>query len=72
MQSSRYSHARQMKRAHACTPKLKTQLRRIIGEIERQVETPSKNLQSYLRQRITSMHKRGMTRTRSTRFMSLK
>jgi transposase, IS5 family len=41
MQSSRYAHARQMKRARACTRKLKTQLGRIVREIERQVETPS-------------------------------
>ena len=35
MQSSRYAHARQMKRARACTRKLKTQLGRIVREIER-------------------------------------
>src|ERR1035438_9962752 len=40
MQSSRYAHARQMKRARACTRKLKTQLGRIVREIERQVESP--------------------------------
>ena len=44
MQSSRYAHARQMKRARACTRKLKTQLGRIMREIERQVETPSNKL----------------------------
>ena len=38
MQSSRYAHARQMKRARACTRKLKTQLGRIVREIERQIE----------------------------------
>jgi transposase, IS5 family len=37
MQSSRYAHARQMKRARACTRKLKTQLGRVLREIERQV-----------------------------------
>jgi IS5 family transposase len=31
MQSSRYAHARQMKRARACTRKLKTQLGRVIA-----------------------------------------
>ena len=36
MQSSRYAHARQMKRARACTRKLKTQLGRVIREVERQ------------------------------------
>ena len=41
MQSSRYAHARQMKRARACARKLKTQLGRVVREIERQVETPS-------------------------------
>ena len=37
MQSSRYAHARQMKRARACTRKLRTQLGRVMREIERQV-----------------------------------
>jgi len=36
MQSSRYAHARQMKRARACTRRLKTQLGRVIREVERQ------------------------------------
>lgn len=36
MKSSRYAHARQMKRARACTRKLKTNLGRVIREIERQ------------------------------------
>src|ERR1022692_4433850 len=44
MQSSRYAHARQMKRARACTRKLRTQLGRVIREIERQVESPSNKL----------------------------
>jgi IS5 family transposase len=44
MQSSRYAHARQMKRARACMRKLKTQLGRVMREIERQVETPSNKL----------------------------
>jgi IS5 family transposase len=35
MQSSRYAHARQMKRARACTRKLRTQLGRVVREIER-------------------------------------
>ena len=48
MQSSRYAHARQMKRARACTRKLKTQLGRIVREIERQVETPSNELAKLL------------------------
>ena len=37
MQSSRYAHARQMKRARAATRKLRTQLGRVVREIERQV-----------------------------------
>jgi len=41
MQSSRYAHARQMKRARACSRKLKTQLGRVIREVERQTEEPS-------------------------------
>jgi IS5 family transposase len=48
MQSSRYAHARQMKRARACTRKLKTQLGRVVREIERQVETPSGKLRKLL------------------------
>jgi IS5 family transposase len=44
MQSSRYAHARQMKRARACTRKLKTQLGRVMRERERQVEIPSVKL----------------------------
>jgi len=48
MQSSRYAHARQMKRARACTRKLKTQLGRVVREIERQVETPSNKLAKLL------------------------
>jgi IS5 family transposase len=48
MQSSRYAHARQMKRARACTRKLKTQLGRVMREIERQVETPSNKLDKLL------------------------
>jgi len=42
--SSRYAHARQMKRARACTRKLKTQLGRVTREIERQVTKPSDKL----------------------------
>jgi IS5 family transposase len=48
MQSSRYAHARQMKRARACTRKLKTQLGRIIREIERQTKEPSMKLDKLL------------------------
>ena len=48
MQSSRYAHARQMKRARACTRKLKTQLGRVMREIERQVEMPSEKLAKLL------------------------
>lgn len=36
MQQSRYAHARQMKRARACTRKLRTNLGRVIREISRQ------------------------------------
>src|ERR1017187_4837517 len=48
MQSSRYAHARQMKRARACTRKLKTQLGRIMREIERQAAEPSMKLNKLL------------------------
>ena len=44
MQSSRYAHARQMKRARACTRKLRTQLGRVMREIERQVTKPTEKL----------------------------
>ena len=49
MQSSRYAHARQMKRARACTRKLKTQLGRVMREIERQAAEPSVKLDKLLR-----------------------
>ena len=48
MQSSRYAHARQMKRARACTRKLKTQLGRVVREVERQTESPSVKLDKLL------------------------
>lgn len=41
MKASRYAHARQMKRAKACTRKLKTNLGRVIREIERQAPVPA-------------------------------
>ncbi len=40
MKASRYSHARQMKRAKACTRKLRTNLGRVIREVERQGVVP--------------------------------
>jgi IS5 family transposase len=40
MGQSRYAHARQMKRARACTRKLRTNLGRVIREIERQQSQP--------------------------------
>ena len=46
--SSRYAHARQMKRARACTRKLRTQLGRVIREIERQVSEPSEKFTKLL------------------------
>jgi len=48
LQSSRYAHARQMKRARACTRKLRTQLGRVTREIERQVGEPSEKLAKLL------------------------
>jgi IS5 family transposase len=48
MQSSRYAHARQMQRARACTRKLRTQLGRVMREIERQVTEPSEKLSKLL------------------------
>jgi transposase, IS5 family len=46
--SSRYAHARQMKRARACTRRLRTQLGRVVREIERQVTEPSEKLAKLL------------------------
>lgn len=46
--SSRYAHARQMKRAGAATRKLRTQLGRVVREIERQVTKPSEKLSKLL------------------------
>lgn len=40
MRSSRYAHARQMKRAKACTRKLRTHLGRVIREVQRQGVVP--------------------------------
>jgi transposase, IS5 family len=48
LQSSRYAHARQMNRARACTRKLRTQLGRVLREIERQTQQPSATLQTLL------------------------
>ena len=44
MQSSRYAHTRQIKRARACTRKLRTQLGRVIREIDRQATKPTEKL----------------------------
>jgi IS5 family transposase len=48
MQSSRYAHARQMKQARACTRKLRTQLGRVMREIERQVTKPTEKVAKLL------------------------
>ena len=47
-QQSRYSHARQMKRAKKCTRKLKTYLGRVIRDIERKYPEKDNELQSLL------------------------
>ena len=47
-QQSRYAHARQMKRARACTRKLKTYLGRVIRDIERKCTEPDETLASLL------------------------
>lgn len=41
MKASRYAHARQMNRAKACTRKLRTNLGRVIREVERQAVSPA-------------------------------
>ncbi len=43
-QQSRYSHARQMKRARRCTRKLQTYLRRVIRDIDRKCPNPDQEL----------------------------
>ncbi len=48
LSSSRYAHARQMKRARGCTRKLRTQLGRLVHEIERQLTNPSDKLSQLL------------------------
>ncbi|MFP5208937.1 MAG: IS5 family transposase [Acidobacteriota bacterium] len=48
LSSSRYVHARQMKRARACTRKLRTQLGRVTREIERKITRPSEKLSKLL------------------------
>jgi IS5 family transposase len=48
MLSSRYAHARQMKRARAATRKLRTQLGRVMREIERQATEPTEKLAKLL------------------------
>jgi IS5 family transposase len=55
MQSSRYAHARQMKRARACTRQLKTHLGRVMREIDRQVTEPSRKLSRLLETGIRFM-----------------
>jgi IS5 family transposase len=47
-QHSRYAHARQMKRARACTSKLRTYLGRVIRDIERKCPKPDGSLRSLL------------------------
>jgi IS5 family transposase len=47
-QQSRYSHARQMKRANACTRKLRTYLGRVIRDIERNCPKLDDELQQLL------------------------
>ncbi len=48
MKQSRYTHARQMKRAKSCTRKLRTYLGRVIRDIERKHCTPDAELLSLL------------------------
>ncbi len=45
---SRYAHARQMKRARAATRKLRTNLGRVMREIERKITTPTEKLAELL------------------------
>jgi IS5 family transposase len=45
---SRYSHARQMKRAKACTRKLRNYLGRVLRDIDRNYPDPDRQLQSLM------------------------
>ncbi len=72
MQSSRYAHARRMKRARACTRKLKTQLGRVIREVERQTESPSGKLDKLLQTAHRIYTQQRQDKDRSTRCMNLK
>ena len=67
MQSSRYAHARQMKRARACTRQLKTQLGRVLREIDRQTAEPSRKLSRLLEtaRRIHSQQRHGKNKVYS-------
>jgi len=47
-QQSRYAHARQMRRAQACTRKLKTYLGRVVRDIERKCRRPNETVASAL------------------------
>ena len=49
LKQSRYSHARQMKRAKRCTRKLRTYLGRVIRDIERKYPEPDKELATLLK-----------------------
>jgi IS5 family transposase len=48
LDASRYAHARQMKRARAAMRKLRTQLGRVMREIERKVTEPTEKLAKLL------------------------
>jgi len=48
LDASRYAHARQMKRARGATRKLRTQLGRVMREIERQITEPTEKLAKLL------------------------
>ena len=48
LKQSRYTHAKQMKRAGRCTSKLKTYLGRVIRDIERKQPVPDEKLASLL------------------------
>lgn len=68
LQSSRYAHARQMKRVRNCTKKLHTQLGRVMREIERQTAEPSPRLAKLLdtAHRVHAQNKRDKNKVYST------
>ena len=67
MMSARHAHARQMKRTAACTRKLRTNLGRVIRQIERQKHDPESKLEQLLKvaKKIHAQEKRDKNKIHS-------